>query len=179
MLKHVKVIVAKSLDSSEKKQEVAIELDSNSKSATELVYHHHPATAKPSTTSSNFLQLPGENSRRHSTVSFSLLEEEKTISLEGLPALSRGGSVFSRFSDLLSHSQNTSRHQSFSRRPSVFSRLSHLANQSTRPSSLYSSLSDQSKIIPKICNLNGKFYLWLILFLIFIIFVTIMFTHFC
>ena len=149
MLKHVKVFVAKSLDSSEKKKDVNIELDSYSKSATELVYHHLETTKK-TTTTSNFLQLPGKKSRRHSTVSFSLLEEEKMISMEGLPALSRCNSIVSRFSDLLSPSHNPSQDQSISRHPSVFSHLSDLANQSTRPSSLYSSLSEQSKIMPNI-----------------------------
>jgi hypothetical protein len=178
MLKHVKVFVAKSLDSSEKKKDVKIELDSYSKSASELVYHHLETT-KMMTTTSNFLQLPGEKSRRQSTVSFSFLEEEKTISLEGLPALSRGNSIFSRFSDLLSPSHNPIRHQSFSRRPSVFSRLSDLANQSTRPSSLYSSLSEQSKIMPKIGKLYGKLQLFVILIILLIIIVTILVTYFC
>ena len=177
MLKHVKVFVAKSLDSSEKKKDVNIELDSYSKSATELVYHH-PETTKTTTTISNFLQLPGEKSRRHSTVSFSLLEEEKTILMEGLPALSRGNSIFSRISDLLSPSHNPSLHQSISRRPSVFSRLSELANQSTRPSSLYSSLSDQSKIMPKIGKLYRHLYLFVILVILMIIFILILFTFF-
>ena len=177
MQKHVNMCVAKSLDSSEKKKEVNIEL-AYSKSATELV-HHYLETTKTTTITSNYLQLPGEKSRRHSTVSFCLLEEERTISMEGLPALSRGNSIFSRFSDLLSPSHNPSRHQSISRRPSVFSRMSDLANQSTRPSSLYSSLSEQSKIMPKIGQLYRNLYLFVILVILLIIFVTILFTYFC
>ena len=171
MSKHVKVFVAISLESSEKKKDVNIELDSYSNSATELVYHHLETTLVMTTTS-NLLQLPGEKSRRNSTVSFSLLEEEKTISMEGLPALSRGNSIFSRFSDLLSPSHNPSRHRSVSSRPSIFSRLSDLANQSTSPSSLYSSLSDQSTIMPKIGELYVKLYLIIILIILLV-------TYFC
>ena len=122
MLKHVKVFVAKSLDSSEKNRYVNIELDSYSKSASELIYHHLETT-KTTTTTSNFLQLHGEKNRRHSTVSFSLLEEEKAISMEGLTAMSRGNSIFSRFSDLLSPSRNPSQHHSVSLHP-VFSVVS-------------------------------------------------------
>ena len=178
MLKHVKVFVAKSLDSSEKKKDVNIELDTYSKSSSELV-HHHLETIKTSITTSNFLQLPGDKSRRHSTVSFCLLEEERTISMEGLPALSRGNSIFSRFSDLLSPSHKPSGHQSDSRRPSVFSRLSDLANQSTRPSSIYSSLSEQSKIMPKIDRMYGNSYLFVILLILLIILVIILFIYCC
>ena len=173
MLKHAKAIVARSLDSSEKKPEDTIELVTYSKSATELV-HSHQETIKVFMPSSNFLQLPGERSRRPSTVSFTLLEEEKLVSLEELPSLSRVGSGFSRVSDLLSPSKRSRT----SKRPSIFSRLSDLANGSTRPSSLYSSLSDLSKNVPNHRILNSRLYLFVIFVIVLVILVTVLLTHF-
>ena len=172
MLKHAKAIVARSLDSSEKKPEDTIELVTYSKSATELV-HSHQETIKVFMPSSNFLQLPGERSRRPSAVSFTLLEEEKIV-LEELPSLSRVGSGFSRVSDLLS----PSRRSRTSKRPSIFSRLSDLANGSTRPSSLYSSLSDLSKNVPNHRILNSRLYLFVIFVIVLVILVTVLLTHF-
>ena len=139
ILKHGRVFIAKSLDSSDKKIEESIQM---------------------ATTSSNFLR-PITHSRRHSTVSFSLIGDT-TMSL------SRQSSILSRFSELLSQ------------RPSVFSRLSFLANQSRRQSGIYSSLSDQSIVIPKTHILNyNKCIIFVIFLILVILFVaSVLFTLF-
>ena len=85
----------------------------------------------------NCLQLPGklekERVRRNSSVSFCFTDDQKSGDGgdEKEETLSRNNSLLTRMLR--------------SPRLSVISRLSDLANQSTRPSSLYSSLSNQSK----------------------------------
>ena len=160
MLKHAKASIVRSLDTNEnKKDEELFELVSYSKSATDLVFQHQEVE-KPMVISSNFLQLPGEQSRRFSTVSFSLLET--------LPALSRGGSVFIRVSDVLTTN----------RRPSIFSQLSYLANKSTRPSSVYSSLSDLSKNHPIIYSVFSRIAMFIFIVVVLLIMVVILYVLF-
>ena len=163
MLKHAKASIVRSLDTNEnKKDEELFELVSYSKSATDLVFQHQEVE-KPMVISSNFLQLPGEQSRRFSTVSFSLLEDDMRTSLENLPALSRGGSVFIRVSDVLTTN----------RRPSIFSQLSYLANKSTRPSSVYSSLNDLSKNHPIIYSVFSRIAMFIFIVVVLLIIVVI------
>ena len=77
----MKLTVTKSLDLNEKNSVASMKENGYSKSATELL-HLQSDVKQKSDTSSNFLQLPKPENRRHSYVSFSLFEEKVSYAKE-------------------------------------------------------------------------------------------------